>query len=393
MFCSTTMSPERSRYHDPVAQPLLVRRGVRPRRPIDLRAVVERLTARVGADGALPDALLQLHHRRRLADLESHVEAQSALRPLADLDHPLRARHVDRDRLLAVRVLACRDHGLEVQRMKVRRRRDLDDVHVLRFARSACSSRGRETAARAPMVLRRFSPAARRSARAPPRAGRRRDRPAPSPARPHWSRSRCRPPCPRPPTPRMPSRTAELAWLPRTDCGLTMVKPAVVAAVALRNSRRPNRTCLLRHAFILRLVEIRRAFYSRAAVCARPRAQRGRPHRQSRHPCSAHVPQEATTCLRSASRARNTRTPALPAEMPACCAKSLTGMPSTSICRNASAYSGFSVRARSRCTRRWHRAVRAVAPPLRSRVRRLPRPGAPHRSDGNDRSTALRRTR
>lgn len=43
----------------------------------------------------------------------------------------------------------------------------------------------------------------------------------------------------------------------------------------------------------------------------------GPPHVQSRQPCEAHVPHERTTCLRSASRARNTRTPALLLEMPA----------------------------------------------------------------------------
>src|SRR5215213_10478684 len=59
----------------------------------------------------------------------------------------------------------------------------------------------------------------------------------------------------------MPSRTAEFAWLPRTDRGLMMVKPAVVAAVALRKSRR-----LIERAFwVMRSCSgwwISRAFYS-----------------------------------------------------------------------------------------------------------------------------------
>jgi len=38
---------------------------------------------------------------------------------------------------------------------------------------------------------------------------------------------------------------------------------------------------------------------------------------QSRQPCSAQVPHARASCLRSASRARNSRTPALLAEMPA----------------------------------------------------------------------------
>ena len=68
-------------------------------------------------------------------------------------------------------------------------------------------------------------------------------------------------------------------------------------------------------------------------------------HVQSTQPCSAHVPHERTTCFLSASRARNTRTPALVAEIPSAAAKSLTGMPSTSIFCSASAYSGFRVEA------------------------------------------------
>lgn len=41
------------------------------------------------------------------------------------------------------------------------------------------------------------------------------------------------------------------------------------------------------------------------------------PQVHSRHPPSAHVPHERTTCFFSASRARNTRTAALPAVIPA----------------------------------------------------------------------------
>jgi hypothetical protein len=64
---------------------------------------------------------------------------------------------------------------------------------------------------------------------------------------------------------------------------------------------------------------------------------------QFRHPCSAHVPHDCVTRFLSASRARNTRTPALLAVRSCCSANALTAVPRTSICSRASAYSGFSV--------------------------------------------------
>src|SRR5581483_9924612 len=77
---------------------------------------------------------------------------------------------------------------------------------------------------------------------------------------------------------------------------------------------------------------------------------------QSRQPCSAQVPQVRTTCLRNASRARKTRTPALLAVIPASAANSCTDTPSTSTRRSAAAYSGFKV-SESRATQR-HTAFR-----------------------------------
>ena len=123
--------------------------------------------------------------------------------------------------------------------MEIRRRRDLDGIDVLRFddplvAVGPAKQLRRRRAVLLPVFACSSSKCARpasswsakRSASAVTRTPALVTKPLPTSV-------------PRPPTPRMPSRTAELAWLPRTDCGLTMVKPAVVAAVALRNSRRP----------------------------------------------------------------------------------------------------------------------------------------------------------
>ena len=64
---------------------------------------------------------------------------------------------------------------------------------------------------------------------------------------------------------------------------------------------------------------------------------------QCRQPCSAQVPHDSITRFLSASRARNTRLPALLADSPRCSANALTGVPFTSIARSASAYSAFNV--------------------------------------------------
>ena len=53
-------------------------------------------------------------------------------------------------------------------------------------------------------------------------------------------------------------------------------------------------------------------------------------HVQFIHPYSAHVPHDSITRFFSASRARNTRTPALFAERPFCSANVFTGVPATS---------------------------------------------------------------
>src|SRR4029078_2663729 len=44
---------------------------------------------------------------------------------------------------------------------------------------------------------------------------------------------------PRPPQPTIPSRSAEFAWLPRTDSDFTISSPAPATAAILTNSRRP----------------------------------------------------------------------------------------------------------------------------------------------------------
>ena len=46
-------------------------------------------------------------------------------------------------------------------------------------------------------------------------------------------------PSPRPPQPRIPMRTAELAWVPKTRLGFRIVRVAAAAAVPT-NSRRPT---------------------------------------------------------------------------------------------------------------------------------------------------------
>lgn len=72
------------------------------------------------------------------------------------------------------------------------------------------------------------------------------------------------------------------------------------------------------------------------------RAGPGAPQVQSRQPCSAQVPHDRATCFRNASRARNTRTPAVLRDSPFSTAKSSTAVPSTTMRRIASAYSGSS---------------------------------------------------
>ena len=69
------------------------------------------------------------------------------------------------------------------------------------------------------------------------------------------------------------------------------------------------------------------------------------PHVQSTHPSRAHAPHAAITPRRRASRARNTRTAALPLVMAASLAKSLSACPSTSMRARAAAYSGLSAAA------------------------------------------------
>ncbi len=50
---------------------------------------------------------------------------------------------------------------------------------------------------------------------------------------------------PRPPHPRIPSRTAEFAAVPRTSCGLMIMNPAAAAAAVSRNFRRETPTLML----------------------------------------------------------------------------------------------------------------------------------------------------
>ncbi len=116
---------------DPVAETALRGRHVRPVGTVDGRREVVDLPRDGLADLALVDPLRELDVRRGVADLEAHRQAQLALRLLAERHHPLGPRHVHRDRLLEVDVLARGDGRLEVHRVEVGRRRDVEGVHVL----------------------------------------------------------------------------------------------------------------------------------------------------------------------------------------------------------------------------------------------------------------------
>jgi hypothetical protein len=82
--------------------------------------------------GAPLDAFHRLDIRRRFPNLKPHFQAQLSLGLLANAHNALRARHVHRDRFLAIYVLSCRDHVFQEERMKVRRSRDEDEVHFFR---------------------------------------------------------------------------------------------------------------------------------------------------------------------------------------------------------------------------------------------------------------------
>src|SRR4030095_13255214 len=117
---------------DPVSESELVGRPDGTRWPIELRTVVKSFAARYRADGAVPQALCKCQHRRRHPDLEPHVEADLPVDLLPELDNVPGAGHVNRDRLLAVRMSASSEHGLEMLDVVIGRRRDLDEVHLLR---------------------------------------------------------------------------------------------------------------------------------------------------------------------------------------------------------------------------------------------------------------------
>ena len=116
----------------PVANPALDGRSIRPGGAVDRARVVVGLTASDFPERAAMDALRQFDKRRGVADLESYVQADLALRLLSDSDDLLGAVDVHRHRLFAVNVLAGGDDGFKMRRMKIRRRRDDDRVHFFR---------------------------------------------------------------------------------------------------------------------------------------------------------------------------------------------------------------------------------------------------------------------
>ena len=191
------------------------------------------------------DAPRQLHHGRRVANLESHREAQLALRLLADADDVMCSRHVHGHRLFAIDVLARGDYGFQMMRMEVGRGGDEDEVHFLRGGdfligigplEELCGVDG----ARSPSLA-----ASCRSACGPFPVGRQKDRRWRSPARRHSRTKLVASSVARPPQPRIPKRTWEFASVPRTCLWLEDHKARCRGCAAPRNSLRPSLLVLL----------------------------------------------------------------------------------------------------------------------------------------------------
>src|SRR5262249_52405823 len=60
---------------NPVAKPMLDRRGARPGWPVEVRCEVVGFAANDPAESAIVDTADQFHERRAIADLEPHVKA------------------------------------------------------------------------------------------------------------------------------------------------------------------------------------------------------------------------------------------------------------------------------------------------------------------------------
>jgi hypothetical protein len=171
------------------------------------------------------DAAYQLDERRRFADLESDIQTDASLGAFAGFDGAQGSGHVHAHGLFAINMLAGGHRGSQVPGMEIGRRGDDDGIHfggvenLLGGARALKHLRGGHagvccllaTSSKCFLAVTRRS--SNRSARATMRAG---------PLMAMLVASTV----PRPPQPSRPTRTAELAWEPRTSCGFTIMKPA-----------------------------------------------------------------------------------------------------------------------------------------------------------------------
>src|SRR5215470_10930198 len=112
----------------PVAEAALGGRGVGPSGPVEVAAQVVGFAAGDFAESSRMNAANHFDERGAIANLEANVEAELAFGALANVDDFFRAGDIHSDWLFEIDVLARRDDGFEVLRMKIRRRGDDDGV-------------------------------------------------------------------------------------------------------------------------------------------------------------------------------------------------------------------------------------------------------------------------
>src|ERR1039458_8181472 len=115
---------------EPVPQPMFVCgfAGVRSLR--HARRVVAAIRRSNLAQRAGLDLFRDGGKRRRVAALESHIDALRRLHPLRNLQRLLRLVNVDAYRLLAIDILAGRDGSLEMLYVEEWRGGDLNQIHI-----------------------------------------------------------------------------------------------------------------------------------------------------------------------------------------------------------------------------------------------------------------------
>ena len=96
-------------------------------------AIVVDRTGNDVSERAGVDAPHQLDIWGRHTNLETNIQAEFPLGFLADLEHAFGAGNVDGHRFFAINMLARGHRGRQVLDMEIRRRRDHDGVHQLRF--------------------------------------------------------------------------------------------------------------------------------------------------------------------------------------------------------------------------------------------------------------------